>query len=93
MVMLNDKENGEMSRTELIDYMEKRFLFEFDEDITETTDLFKAGIIDSFGYIELMKFVQDRFQIHLSRSELLSNVITTLQGIVALVDAKRGAQR
>jgi len=77
-----------MVKPELANYMEKAFLFQFDEDITESTDLFKAGILDSYGYIRLLQFVQDKFQIKLSKDELLSNVMTSLSGIVAVVETK-----
>lgn len=77
-----------MVKSDLIKYMEKTFLFQFDESVTESTDLFKAGIIDSHGYIQLMQFVQETYQIKFSRAELLSNVITSVSGMVAAVEAK-----
>jgi len=77
-----------MVRPEVIRYMEKAFLFKFDSEVTETSDLFKAGIIDSYGYIKLMQYIQTTFQIQFSKEELLSNVVTSLSGIVASVEAK-----
>jgi acyl carrier protein len=77
-----------MVKSEVVQYMEKAFLFTFDEEISESTDLFKAGIMDSFGYMQLMSFLQETFRITFSRSELLSNVLTTLSAIVATVEAK-----
>lgn len=68
--------------------MERTFLFEFDEDVGDNTDLFKAGIIDSHGYIQLMRFIQDTFGVRFSRNELLSAVITSLSGMVAVVEEK-----
>jgi len=77
-----------MIRARVVSYMEETFLFQFDNDVTETTDLFKAGIMDSFGYIQLMRFIQTTFGITFSKEELLSNVVTTLSGIVATVESK-----
>ena len=77
-----------MVRQELVKYLEDAFLFQFDDEITESTDLFKAGIVDSYGYIQLMKFIQDRFEISISKRELLSSVVTTLSGMVMMVEAK-----
>jgi len=79
-----------MVKPELIKYLEETFLFQFDEDIDESTDLFKAGIIDSYGYIKMMQFIQARFEITFSKEELLSNVISSLSGIVASVEVKLG---
>lgn len=77
-----------MIRARVVDYMEQTFLFQFDNDVTEVTDLFKAGIMDSYGYIQLMRFIQTTFGITFSKEELLSNVVTSLSGIVAAVESK-----
>ncbi|WP_437836508.1 acyl carrier protein [Sorangium sp. So ce1153] len=68
--------------------MQRTFLFTFNEEIDESTDLFKAGIMDSFGYMQLIDFLQKNFQITFSNGELLSNVLATLSAIVATVEAK-----
>jgi len=77
-----------MVKSQIVAYMERVFLVRFDADITDSTDLFKAGIIDSHGYIQLMQFIQRTFQVRFSRDELLSGVITSLSGIVGVVEAK-----
>jgi acyl carrier protein len=82
-----------MVKSALAQYMQQVFLFEFDEEITESTDLFKAGIIDSHGYIQLMLFIQDTFRIKLSRDELLSGVISSLRALANLVEAKLEYER
>ncbi|QHC23843.1 acyl carrier protein [Streptomyces sp. GS7] len=69
-------------------YMEERFMFEFDSDITEDTDLFKAGILDSFGYISLMAHIEEAYGVPLG-DEILGNVMVSLSGIVGFVDAAR----
>jgi D-alanine--poly(phosphoribitol) ligase subunit 2 len=81
-----------MIKATLMKHMEEAFLFRFGEEITESTDLFKAGIIDSHGYIGLMHFIQTAFNVKFTRSELLSNVITSLAGMVAVVEAKLAEQ-
>lgn len=77
-----------MIRARVVDYMEQTFLFQFDNDVTDATDLFKAGIMDSYGYIQLMRFIQTTFGISFSKEELLSNVVTPLSGIVAAIESK-----
>ncbi|GAA2264307.1 hypothetical protein GCM10010145_44620 [Streptomyces ruber] len=76
-----------MIKDELKRYMEDRFLFAFDEEITEDTDLFKAGILDSFGYIELMTHVEETYGVKFGEEELLSNVMVSLSSITAFVTA------
>ncbi|MEU2923569.1 acyl carrier protein [Streptomyces sp. NPDC048304] len=66
---------------ELKRYMEERFLFTFDENTTEDTDLFKAGILDSFGYIELMSHVEETYGVKFSEEDLLNGVMVSFSGI------------
>ncbi|MEU5541471.1 acyl carrier protein [Streptomyces sioyaensis] len=75
-------------KQELKKHMEERFMFEFDSDITEDTDLFKAGILDSFGYISLMTHIEEEYGVPLG-DEILGNVAVSVSGIVAFVDAAR----
>ncbi|XXY19525.1 phosphopantetheine-binding protein [Sorangium sp. So ce216] len=73
--------------------MQKAFLFTFNEEIDESTDLFKAGIMDSFGYMQLIDFLQKTFEITFSTSELLSSVLSSLSAIVETVEAKLDEKR
>ncbi|MFG2289396.1 acyl carrier protein [Streptomyces sp. NPDC048595] len=75
-------------KQELKKHMEEQFMFEFDSDITEDTDLFKAGILDSFGYISLMGHIEEKYGVPLG-DEILGNVMVSLSGIVEFADAAR----
>ncbi len=71
-----------MGRREKIrDYMEDRFLVEFGEDVTPDTDLFKAGVMDSFGYLQLMDFLEAEFGVKISPDEILGNIFVSLATI------------
>jgi D-alanine--poly(phosphoribitol) ligase subunit 2 len=63
-------------------FMEETFLFEFNDEVTETTDLFKVGIIDSFGYLQLLRYLESEFNITFSEEDMLSNVLVSLSNIV-----------
>ena len=75
-------------RAEIASYMEQAFLFEFDADITDSTDLFRAGVMDSFGYIRLIQFLQNSYQIRFSQVELLTDLATSLSAMVTAVQGK-----
>ncbi|MGW6793685.1 acyl carrier protein [Streptomyces chartreusis] len=78
-----------MSRTGKIKaYIEDRFLVEFGEDVTYDTDLFKAGVMDSFGYLHLMDFLETEFGVSISSDEILENVFVSLAAIDAFVAEK-----
>ncbi|AXG81937.1 acyl carrier protein [Streptomyces paludis] len=71
-----------MTRTEIIiQFIEKQFLIEFGDDITPQSDLFKEGVIDSFGYIHLMSFLEREFAFTSESAEFLLAVPTTLEAI------------
>ena len=69
-------------------YLTEQFLFEFGEELNADSDLFKAGIIDSMGYIQLIKFLESEFSIRLTEEELLSNVLVSVNGMVEFVQSK-----
>ena len=46
------------SEAKIQKFIEDNFLVEFDEDLTRTSDLFREGVLDSFGYVDLVGFLQ-----------------------------------
>ncbi|MES9554155.1 MULTISPECIES: phosphopantetheine-binding protein [unclassified Streptomyces] len=72
--------------------IEDQFLVDFDGELTAETDLFKAGVIDSFGYIQLLSTLEDNFSLQLTDEELLRNIFSSLDAIDAFV-AKKLAER
>jgi acyl carrier protein len=71
--------------------MEDQFLFEFGGDIADDTDLFKAGVIDSFGYIQMIDYLQAEFGIVFEDEDMLTNIMVSLDRIVETVTAKQAA--
>lgn len=73
-------------------FLEETFLFQFGNEVTTASDLFKEGVIDSYGYIELVKFIEQEFGIALSDEELLSNVLVSLDDMTEFVTQRLGAR-
>lgn len=71
----------------LKNFMEDHFLFEFGEDVETNDDLFKAGILDSFGYVQLLRFIEDRFGISFKDQDLSELVLVSFDDILAYVQA------
>lgn len=70
-------------------FLTKQFLFEFEEEtITSETNLFESGIIDSFGAVELVSFLESKFKIELTDEELVSGSLRSLDSIVKLIKEK-----
>jgi acyl carrier protein len=78
-----------MERTETIQkFIEDRFLVEFGEDVRADSNLFQAGVLDSFGYLQLMKFLEKEFSLEITPEDILTNVFVSLEGIDGFVADK-----
>ena len=74
------------------EFIEDRFLIEFDDTFPESTDLFKAGVMDSFGYVQLCRFLESTFHFRFSEGEIANNVLVSLTGIEDYVARKLESQ-
>jgi len=72
-------------------FLEDELLLEFNNKTTSSTNLFESGAIDSFGFIELITFLEQKFKIKISEEEIHSNALTTFEKITELVSTKREA--
>jgi len=68
--------------------IEEEMLVTYGEDFTDDTNLFEAGIMDSFGYVQLVGFLQDTFGIEFSDDVILTNVMVSLGRMIEAVEAQ-----
>lgn len=74
----------------IADFMTRHFLFTFDQvTVTATTNLFESGHLDSFGFVELITFLEQEFAITFSDDDLLGSRLTSLASFVAIVQEKQ----
>ena len=69
-------------------FIKDTFLFEFNNEVTEKSDLFKSGVIDSHGYIQLVNYLETEFKINFTEEEILANVFVTFSSIMDYVSKK-----
>jgi acyl carrier protein len=69
-------------------FLEEQFLIEFDENLPENSNLFMEGVMDSFGYVQLVRFLEDEYKINFSEQDMTSNILTSLTQIKAEVTRK-----
>jgi len=62
-------------------FIEEQFLVEFDESFPEDTNLFKEGVMDSFGYVQLCRFLEREFGVTFTETEMTGNVLVSLTQI------------
>lgn len=74
------------------DFIEEQFLIEFDDSFPEDSDLFKEGVMDSFGYVQLIRFLEQEFDIRFTEQEMTGDVLVSLAQIRETV-ARKVAER
>jgi acyl carrier protein len=72
-------------------FLTENFLFEFGDSVGRDSNLFQLGLIDSFGFVELVAFLEAKFDVKLEDEDLVSGDLTSLSGMVTTLWRKRDA--
>lgn len=73
-------------------FIEESFMLSFERDAGPDTDLFEKKYIDSFGFVDLVTFIERRFNIKLAEDDLAEPAMGTLNGMRAIIE-RRIAER
>ena len=65
------------------------FLGEDPSQLTGSSSLIEAGLIDSTGVLELVGYLEEQFGIRITNDELLPENLDSLENIVGFVERKR----
>jgi len=65
------------------------FLGEDPSALDGSSSLIEAGLIDSTGVLELVGFLEERFDIRITNEELLPENLDSIDNIVAFVERKQ----
>jgi acyl carrier protein len=74
-------------------YLAETLLIEFGDDpsaVAEDANLFESGLIDSFGFVQLVAFLEKTFDIKISDDEVLSDALSSFAKIRSFVETKVG---
>ncbi len=71
-------------------YLAETLLIDFSDDdgVREDANLFESGLIDSFGFVQLVAFLEKEFDIKISDDEVLSDSLSSFARIRSFVEAK-----
>ena len=73
----------------LAQFIGDKFLVSFsDGTLSYDSDLFDEGVIDSFGVIEIVTFIQEQFGVELGPDDLMSDLLASVGGLAILVQQK-----
>jgi acyl carrier protein len=74
-------------------YLAETLLIEFTSDdsgVSEDANLFESGLIDSFGFVQLVAFLEKEFAIKITDDEVLSDALSSFAKIRSFVGSKVG---
>lgn len=58
------------------------------EDLDSNKEIFNSGIVDSFGLIELLAYIEDEFEVKIENYEIVENEADTIEKIVDLINKR-----
>ncbi len=61
------------------------------DTIKEDTLIFEEGIFDSLGFLSLVSYVNEEFEIEIENDELSEENFESIKAIVAFIDKKKRA--
>lgn len=80
----------ESTKPRIKQYISSHFKIAFSGPVTEDTDLFEEGLIDSYGFLELVKWLESDFKIRFEDDELFSGNLNTVNNITETMLKKLG---
>jgi acyl carrier protein len=79
-------------KSELRAFVTETFLFGREIHFTDDDSLLENGIIDSTGVLELLAWLESRWQVKVEDHELLPENLDSINRVVRFVERKRGRQ-
>ena len=84
----------EMIEEKIKAYLAVTCLINFDDtEANNDTDLFQSGLIDSYGFVELVAFLEREFAIRVTDDDLVSAPFNSVNELVNYVGEKQDAQK
>lgn len=80
-------------KNDVADFILASFLYEIGkEGIEGDTNLFEAGVMDSYSLVELSSFIESTYGVDIEDNEMISPELTTYDGIVSFIERKTKAK-
>lgn len=69
-------------------FFAEQLMVKFDDRLTENSNLFQQGVINSHGYMQILNFLEKEFNVTLTDDELFSNVLVSYSNILDFLESK-----
>ena len=73
---------------DLLDFINETFPFMMDDSLNENSKIFELGIIDSFGILELLSFIEKSYCISVDEEDVIDNNFASITSIVEYLENK-----
>ena len=73
---------------EVREYIKENFLFGNDQKIGDGESLLDAGVIDSTGAMELVSFIETKFEVEVSDRDLVPENLDSISAITGFITRK-----
>jgi len=70
------------------EFVVENFLFGDGQQLQDDTSFMESGIIDSTGILELITFLEEKYEIKIEDDELIPENLDNLQNVARFVDRK-----
>ena len=75
---------------EIRNFVVDNFLFGDEAGLTDDSSFIREGIVDSTGILQLVSYLQERYQIAVADEELTPENLDSVRRVAAFVEVKRG---
>lgn len=75
---------------EIRNFVVDTFLFGDEAGLTDDSSFIREGIVDSTGILQLVTYLQERYQIAVADEELTPENLDSVRRVAAFVEGKRG---
>ncbi|MBJ6800998.1 acyl carrier protein [Geomonas propionica] len=77
-------------KDEIRSFVVDNFLFGDAEGLTDDSSFIREGIVDSTGILQLVAYLQERYQVAVADEELIPENLDSVQRVATFVEGKRG---
>ncbi|WP_224985066.1 acyl carrier protein [Geomonas agri] len=76
-------------KDEIRNFVVENFLFGDAGGLTDDSSFIREGIVDSTGILQLVAYLQERYQVAVADDELIPENLDSVQRVAAFVEGKR----
>jgi len=82
------KADRAMVREKVQSYLSVNFLIDFGSIVSDETNLFTSGLLDSFAFVQLVGFIESEFKVTVTDDDITSESLTSLGKMVTLISER-----